>query len=26
VWGKPIETTPEVVARVDAIWSELGIG
>lgn len=25
-WGTPIEMTPEVVARVDAIWSELDIG
>lgn len=26
VWGRPIEMTPEVIARVDAIWSELGLG
>ncbi len=26
VWGTPIEMTPEVVDRVDAIWNELGLG
>jgi len=26
VWGKPIEMTPDVIARVDSIWSELGLG
>lgn len=25
-WGRPISMDPGVVARVDAIWSELGIG
>jgi 4-hydroxy-3-polyprenylbenzoate decarboxylase len=24
-WGKPIQMAPEVSARVDAIWSELGL-
>ncbi len=25
-WGRPIEMTPEVVERVDALWEQLGIG
>jgi 4-hydroxy-3-polyprenylbenzoate decarboxylase len=25
-WGRPITMAPEVVARIDAIWSELGLG
>jgi len=25
VWGKPIEMTPAVIARIDAIWAELGL-
>jgi 4-hydroxy-3-polyprenylbenzoate decarboxylase len=24
-WGKPIHMTPEVTARIDAIWQELGL-
>jgi 4-hydroxy-3-polyprenylbenzoate decarboxylase len=24
-WGKPIRMTAEVIARVDAIWDELGL-
>ena len=24
-WGQPISMTPEVVARIDAVWSELGL-
>jgi len=24
-WGRPIEMDPHVVARVDAIWQELGL-
>ncbi len=24
-WGRPISMTPEVVARIDAVWSELGL-
>jgi len=24
-WGRPIEMDPAVVARVDAIWKELGL-
>ena len=25
-WGEPIKMDPEALARVDAIWSELGLG
>jgi 4-hydroxy-3-polyprenylbenzoate decarboxylase len=25
-WGKPITMSPTVVARIDQIWDELGIG
>jgi 4-hydroxy-3-polyprenylbenzoate decarboxylase len=25
-WGRPIERDPAVVARIDAIWEELGLG
>ena len=25
-WGRPIEMSVDVVARIDAIWSELGLG
>ena len=24
-WGKPIRMSDEVVARIDAIWDELGL-
>jgi 4-hydroxy-3-polyprenylbenzoate decarboxylase len=24
-WGTPISKDPEIVARVDAVWDELGI-
>jgi 4-hydroxy-3-polyprenylbenzoate decarboxylase len=24
-WGRPIEMTPEVITRIDTLWTELGL-